>query len=59
MQNARGYKIGKVGDEADEVLLEVGSVFKVEGMREVVSRKFFVVDLSYVSPVSESDMIEL
>ena len=59
VQNARGYKIGKVGDEADEVLLEVGSVFKVEGMREVVSRKFFVVDLSYVSPITESDRIEL
>ena len=45
--------------EADEVLLEVGSVFKVAGKREIAGKKFFVVDLSYVSPVSESDMIEL
>ena len=59
VKNVKGYRIGKVGDETDEVLLEVGSAFKVEGMREVVSRKFFVVDLSYVSPTSESDMNKL
>ena len=59
VQNAMGYRIGKVGDETDEVLLEVGSAFKVEGMREVVKGKYFVVDLSFVSPISENDRIEL
>ena len=55
----KGYRIGKVGDEVDEVLLEVGSAFKVEGMREVVKGKYFSVDLSFVSPISKSDRIEL
>ena len=59
VQNAMGYRIGKVGDETDEVLLEMGSAFKVEGMKEVVKGKYFVVDLSFVSPKSESDKIEL
>ena len=38
VQNAMGYRIGNVGDETDEVLLEVGSAFKVEGMREPTVR---------------------
>ena len=59
VQNAMGYRIEKAGDETDEVLLEVGSAFKVEGMREVVKGKYFVVDLSFVSPISENDRIEL
>ena len=59
VQNAKGYRIGKVGKETEEVLLEVGSVFKVEGIKEVVKGKYFVVDLSFVSPISESDIIEL
>ena len=59
VQNAMGYRIGKVGDETDEVLLEVGSAFKVEGMKEVVKGKYFVVDLLFISPISENDRIEL
>ena len=59
VQNAKGYRIGKVGKETEEVLLEVGSVFKVEGIKEVVKGKYFFVDLSFVSPISESDIIEL
>ena len=59
VQNAMGYRIGKVGDETDEVLLEVGSAFKVEGMKEVVKGKHFAVDLSLVSPISKSYRIEL
>ena len=59
VRNAKGYRIGKVGKETEEVLLEVGSTFKVEGMREVVKGKYFVVDLSFISPKSEEDMVEL
>ena len=54
-----GIQSRRVNSETDEVLLEVGSAFKVEGMREVVKGKYFVVDLSYASPISEKDRIEL
>ena len=59
VQNVKGYSIEKVGDETDEVLLEMGSAFKVESMREVVKGRYFSVDLSFVSPISENDRIEL
>ena len=59
VQDAKGYRIGEVDEETDEVLFELGSAFKVESVREVTKGKYFVVDLSFVSPNSENDMIKL
>ena len=56
--NGKGYRIGKVDEETEEVLLEAGSVFKVESVREVAKGSFLAVDLSFVSPSTENDVIK-
>ena len=58
VQNAKGYRIGKAGDEVDEVLFELGSVFKVESVKEIAEKEFISVSLSLISPASENDFIK-
>ena len=60
VQNAKGYNLGKLSDgKIDEVLFEVNSTFKVEAVKEVIQERYIVVKLSYVSPQTEEQMIEL
>ena len=54
-----GYKIGKLDKETEEVLFELGSVFKVESMKEIAKGKYVVVNLSFVSPKTRSEMTEI
>ena len=60
VQNAKGYNIGKLSDgKTCEVLFEVNSAFKVEAVKEVIQERYIVVKLSYVSPQTEDEMMEL
>ena len=60
VQKAKGYNIGKLSDgKTDEVLFELNSVFKVEAVKEVIQERYIVVVLSYVSPQTEDEMMEL
>ena len=60
VQNAKGYNIGKLSDKkTDEVLFDVNSAFKVEAVKEVIQERYVVVELSYESPQTEDEMMEL
>ena len=59
VHKGKGYRIGEVDEETDEVLFEIESAFKVESVREVTKGKYFVADLSFVSPESENEILEL
>ena len=54
-----GYRIGMLDKDTDEVLFELGSVFKVESMKEITKGKYVVVNLSFVSPKSKSEMVKI
>ena len=59
VRNAKGYRIGELDDETDEILFELGSVFKVESVREVTENEFVSVNLSFISPSSKGGIIKL
>ena len=50
VRNAKGYRIGAVDKSTDEVLLEMGSEFKIGSVKEVTRGRYFVVTLSLALP---------
>ena len=59
VHNGMGYKIGKIDETTDEVLFELGATFMIDSMKEVSKDKFIVVNLSFVSPISENEKINM